>query len=447
LSSDGSRVLLANPNKMSWRWWDPARGKPIGAPMDGYALCLSPDARMVFTFFHPKRGTDPGIPYPGVRSHLVETETGLPLTPHWRECPDGAFNYKAGFTAGGKRLVFFSKGLAYKRDLIPEERSIADLQSLATALSRHRIDESESFVFVEDRACQKAWQGYQARRLPGDLAYSARQRYEWHVQAASDCLKAGMSGGALHHLDIALAHKPKSGLLHALRAQLWERLGDEARALADLDRAIALEPRWSIVWESRGWLHLRLAKLPQATADFARVVELGTDDQRIWQHLTLLYLTTGKAAEYLALCGKMLDRLEADDVRDRGWALQMLVLQPKAADPARLLAIGEEFFKDVRVDVPLAAAIACHRAGRPADAVAYLERFLKWGAPVERPLTGVDCAWAALIYRQAGRTKEAEDWSRRATAWRDKEGKSAAWAERVEFDLAFEELQAIRKSK
>jgi WD40 repeat protein/tetratricopeptide (TPR) repeat protein len=458
-SDDGAKVLLADRDKWQGRLWDPIQGRPYGPPVPASNEWLSPDARMVFATFHPllsegQLGRIMILPGGQERGHLVEAETGLPLTPQLTDIPSGDFL----FSADGKRLFFImTDGVIRKRELIAEERPCAELQNLAMVLSGHRIDESESIVSVDRATLKRAWQEHQAKHLPRDLAYTARERHEWHVQAALDCLNAqmwdgtihpdgGAWGGALLHLDIALRQRPDSGLLYSLRAQACENLGEDAKALADLDRAVSLEPRCRTLWENRGWLRLRLGNLPGAITDFARVVAIGTDDVRVWHHLALLYLSAGNTRAYRELCNKMLAGLKPEGDLDPDEVLYALVLQPGGMDPARLLAIAAKLKKEGWPS-PIAKypALAYHRAGNHAEAVAYLDRSFK---PQEVPgdrFSGADLAWIALIYHGAGRKAEAAAWHRHAATWRDKHRQDAEWAERAEFDLAFKELQALRK--
>jgi WD40 repeat protein len=249
-SDDGTRVLLVDNETMHARLWDPLRGRPEGPPVPGWNdWWLSPDARMVFSTYHPilVLGRSASIPGGQIRSHVVEAETGLPLTPVLGDIPVNNFL----FSADGKRLLFRMDHVVHRRELITEERSSTDLENLAMVLSRHRIDESEGFVVVDRPTLEKAWREHKARHLPRDTAYTTRERHEWHVQAARDCLEGQLWDGTIHrdlqawadarlHLDVALRQKPDSGLLHYLRARAWERVGYPARALTDLDKAIAL---------------------------------------------------------------------------------------------------------------------------------------------------------------------------------------------------------------
>jgi WD40 repeat protein len=456
-SDDGSRVLLTDSNRMQGRLWDPALGKPFGPPIPAHNEWeLSPDARMVFTPFHPQLSEGrfaPILIVPGgqLRSHLVEAETGLPLSPRLRDIPSGGFC----FSADGKRLLFLMDHVVHRRELIYEERSADDLKVLATVLSRHQIDESESSVLVDRPALEKAWQLHRANHPPRDMGYPPRERHEWHVQAALDCMYAqAWDGaihhdgqewdGALHHLDIALGQKAGSGMLHYLRAQVWENLGNDARALADLDRAVALEPRCRDVWEARAWLNLRRGNERQAAADFARILDIGTDEARVWHHAALLHLAAGKSGDYRALCTRMLDDLEPEGGLDPKVAAWTCALQTGAVEPARLMALVAGFEKNKTGRIPRSPALALHRAGKHADAAAYLGRYLKQQQDRAEPLTGADLAWAALIYHAAGQKKEADAWHGRAAAWRKKEARAADWGDRAEFDLVFQEVQKIR---
>jgi tetratricopeptide (TPR) repeat protein len=337
--------------------------------------------------------------------------------------------------------------IVHKRELLREERPIAELHNLAVALSRHQIDESESFVFADRATEQKAWEGYKAKAMPRDMAYTARQRYEWHVQAAVDCVTARAWDGALHHLGIALAQNPNSGMLHLLRAQAWQNIGDDAKALADLNRAAELEPRCRNIWETRGRLHVGLKKYTDATADFAKVIELGTDATPDWHLLALLYLTAGKTQEYRKLCAKMLDNLKPEGFLSPEDVLSTCALNPQTVDPARLFVIVAGMPRIDTGRIPRSPALAYHRAGKHAEAAAYLAAYLKQQQAVGEALTGAELAWAALIYRAAGWDDEAESWYQRALAWREKEGTAAAWLDRAECDLVLRELRSLRKSK
>src|SRR5262249_42819830 len=78
-SNDGAKVFLADWEMMQGQLWDPIRGKPSGPPLPGTNdWRLSPDARMVFA-----------------SSHLVEAETGLPLTPKLGDYPHNDFLFSA----------------------------------------------------------------------------------------------------------------------------------------------------------------------------------------------------------------------------------------------------------------------------------------------------------------------------------------------------------------
>jgi len=452
-SDDGARVFLEDSDKMRARLWDPLRGKPQGPPVQALnSWWLSPDARMEFAKLHPMQfdGSFPFNEQGG--SHLVEAETGLPLTPRLSESPNEFL-----FSADGKRLLFIMNYVVHRRELITEERSSGDLENLAVVLSQHRVDESESLVLVDRPTLQKAWQEHKSRHLLTDTAYAAREQYEWHVQAALDCLNAQFWDGAIHqdgqawggallHLDFALRQNPNSGLLHYLRSLVWENLGEDDRALADLDRAVTLEPRCRNLWESRGWLHLRLEKLPQATADFVRVIDIGTDEFRVWHHLALLYLSAGNIQPYHELCNRILAGLKPEGDLNPEELLLTCVLQPGAVDPSRLQAIIANLNRIELGPIPKSPALAYLRAGKHAEAVAYLERYFKQQDEVGEAHAGADLAWAALIYHKVGRQAEAETWHRRAADWRDKQRKTAEWAERAEFDLIFKEFEATRVS-
>jgi hypothetical protein len=123
------------------------------------------------------------------------------------------------------------------------------------------------------------------------------------------------------------------------------------------------------------------------------------------------------------------------------------VLEPGAADPARLAAIRAPFEKAGIGGIPKSPALAYHRAGQHAEATHYLVRYFDQQERFHFPLSGADLVWAALIWHRAGDKAEAETWRRRAAAWRDKQGKAAEWAERAEFDLAWKELDAARASE
>jgi WD40 repeat protein/tetratricopeptide (TPR) repeat protein len=397
-SDDGARVLLADFDRMQARLYDPLSGKPYGPPVPGMnSWWPSSDARMMFTTFHPQLSEGrfaPVLIVPGqqVRGHLIEVETGLPITPPLHDIPFGELR----FSADGKRLLFLMNYVVHRRELIVEERSSAALDCLNGQM--------------------------------GDGAIHSDAQ-DWK--------------GALLHLDIALRHNPRSGLLHHLRADVWESLGD-ARELADRDQAVALEPRCRNTWESRGWLHLRLGKLAEATEDFARVVDIGIDESRIWHHLALLYLTTGKTQAYRRLCDKILAELKPEGDLNPEEMLLTCALQPGAVEPARLEAIVSRLPKTDFGRIPRSPALGYSRVGKHAEAVAYLKRYIKQQETVSEPPSGADLAWAALIYHRAGRKAEAETWRRRAAAWRDRQEKSAEWADRAEFDLAWQELQALR---
>jgi WD40 repeat protein/tRNA A-37 threonylcarbamoyl transferase component Bud32/Tfp pilus assembly protein PilF len=429
-NDDGTRIVLSSTSTAETRVWDPVRGKPLGPPLAGTHVAHSPDASVVLVYHYSK-----DRPW---YARLQETETGLPLTPRWT----GLGNH-VHFQRDGKQITTLRDQLVYKRTLSVDERSITDLKAIAGALSRYQIDETGGFVFMDRPDFEKAWQSYRARRLPSDLAFTPRQRREWHAQAAVECLNAAALDGALHHLDILLRQEPDNALLHFMKARAYQGLANEDKAIAALTQAIASEPRCRKLWEDRGWLHLQRSDPARAAVDFARVIEIGTDDFSYWRHLALLYLVNGKQQEYVELCNKIFDRQKAEAIFDVQEVLPTLAWQPRAIDPARLLALvpaeqtAAEFVRRKLL------AIAHYRAGKYADAAANLHRALK----EHDNLQGADLVWAALIFHQAGRLKDAQAYRIRAETWRNKEGKTALWIQRAEFDHLFRELTEVSKGK
>jgi WD40 repeat protein/tetratricopeptide (TPR) repeat protein len=435
-SEDGKKIILTSTATREIRLWDPQQGKPLGPPLTGSLYLMSADTRMALLSFWPKKG-QPW--FAGSGSRVLQTETGLPLTPLGED-----FGNHTHFHANGKRITTITgEHLVRRYDLVREERSIDGLKTLAGALSRYQIDDTGGFVFMDRPAFEKTWEAFKAGRLPADIAFTPRQRREWHVQAALDCLGGTAWEGALYHLDIVLRQEPGNRILHSMRAQAWRYLGQEAKALTELDKAVALEPRCRKLWEDRAMLHLRLGEEAKAAVDFSKVVELGSDNFSYWQHLALLHLAMKKNDDYSKLCQQLLDNVKPQGFFEPAEVLATCGLQPKAVDPARLLALAPDAkIKEDFASLKL-AAIALFRAGKNAEASAIMERCMKQQAKDDYPpLAGADFAWAALIFHQAGQGKESEAWRRKGETWRDKEGKAAPWIYRAEFEHLSRELRA-----
>jgi hypothetical protein len=136
----------------------------------------------------------------------------------------------------------------------------------------------------------------------------------------------------------------------------------------------------------------------------------------------------------------MLSSLQSEGVPDANDVLWTCTLQPGAVPAARLLAVAD--LKKVELGpAPRTPIYVYLRTGKSAEAVAYLEWYLKRDEPGPGPLL----AWAALVYQQAGRKDEADTWRRRAAHWRDNESATADWAERAECDLLLREFQAAER--
>jgi len=155
-----------------------------------------------------------------------------------------------------------------------------------------------------------------------------------------------------------------------------------------------------------------------AIANFTQAIELGSKDVwGVWYPLALVHLSTGRTAEYRALCETLLERFGQSNDPDL-WVVNICKLAPDAvADPARPVQIAEKMLARDPHNADLVGILGenLYRKGDLDAAVPRLEASIRAASGV-----GVHCSlFLAMAYHRLGRTAEAHQFLNETTQWMD----------------------------
>jgi tetratricopeptide (TPR) repeat protein len=215
-----------------------------------------------------------------------------------------------------------------------------------------------------------------------------------------------------------------------------------------LDRLIHAEPT-ADHFDRRGQVHAALKKYDRAASDFAEASRLdpvaaGWRDSLVWYGAGLVCLASGDHAGYRRVCSERLKLIE----RQPGDAIEKLpdLVLLSDTDKADLSTLLGPLRKQT-ADYPksginwLQLAAVQFRLG-PVDA-AVLERAEEYARTAEAPLGWL---FLALIQNRAGRTAEARAWLARSIHWLEDDpvkARKRVWWQDLEVRLLRREVEAV----
>ena len=174
--------------------------------------------------------------------------------------------------------------------------------------------------------------------------------------------------GLLPDLDEAIFLDPQLVDAYRLRAETFEKLGDEDKALADWSRAIELRPYLPDAIRERARLYRKKHEPKRAVADFERLIELQPNNALAYHGLAGSWLTQGDEAKAIPALVAVLRwrpsgaKAILDDIAAHG--VELTRRWPD--DPGKKSAWYEQSLKAMRevVDAATAKKIGDALAGR-----------------------------------------------------------------------------------
>jgi tetratricopeptide (TPR) repeat protein len=282
------------------------------------------------------------------------------------------------------------------------------------------------------------------------VALAPRNADLWQKYARLQ-VERGRPAEAAELLGKALALRPRDTSLLAERGRLYARLRQWDRVAADFTealrlsgpnnspfsppnrvagelvgwpeafaRAVALHPGEASLWLARARYFASGSEWEKAAADYARFIpslepEPGDGN---WLEYAAVSLLAGHAASYDRVCAAAVARCGKTPDGYRGYVLARLcTLGPQtAADPPQLVRWVEP------ARAPGASAwhlhalgAACLRAGRPEEAVRWLEASRR--KDPNWPGQAMNAAFLALAHQRLGHAEEARHWRDQVDAW------------------------------
>jgi serine/threonine-protein kinase len=200
-------------------------------------------------------------------------------------------------------------------------------------------------------------------------AWSNRGNAHWCVGHAKEALAAYTK---------ALELDAKLTAAWNNRANAYWNLGQLDQAIADYSKALAVDPRHPKALPNRIRAYATLGQWANAAADYPRLLELDPNDHWRWYRAAALYLQIGDTEAYDRACWQMLERFgNTDHPAVAEQTAKTCLLAPGAVgDFDRVLKLADLAVKKNPSDrwILLTRGLVEYRAGRPADALAWLER-------------------------------------------------------------------------
>jgi tetratricopeptide (TPR) repeat protein len=255
------------------------------------------------------------------------------------------------------------------------------------------LEYREAIRLQPDRANAHHWLGtaLQEKRLVGDAIAAHREAVRLqpdealhHWWLASALQAKDLWEDAIDEYLVAICFQPDMALAHSGLGSALDKKGLVADAIAAYREASRLQPDSPGISFGLGGVHARVGQWGPAAAAFARGLEIDKDPNnlRAWYVGLPLLLAARDEAGYRRLCRQMLERFgQSKDLITAEWTAKTCALIPDAvADfkPVEQLAdrlvTGTEKHPSYRFFV-LVKALVEYRAGRPAEAVRWAERY------------------------------------------------------------------------
>jgi Flp pilus assembly protein TadD len=488
-SPDGRTILTGSTDKTA-RLWDPATGRPIGAPIvhpdQVNAVAFSPDGRTIVTGCSDKMarlwdaatGRPIGSPMwhlgrvnavafsPEGRSILTASQdmtarrwdaaSGRPLGPPMVH-PGGVGVQAAAFSPDGRTILTRSWYQAHLWDAAtgqplgpPMPHSLPSGRAAFGSAGRVLLMNDSRTVWrwgapaplPDDVPRLTAWiEATTGLELDEDGSIRVLDREAWLERRR----RLEQLGGPPPP-DASLRRDPiVFGLEPAARGDAWRERGRWDRAEAAYAEAARARPLNATVRDALVRWHVERGHLDRAVATLAEAVRLIPDDAQLREQLALVLLGAGDRVGWRGACAAALDRFgETTNPWTANHVAWACALGPEAtADPeapvrlAQLAVRGTGAGEKHAVLNTLGAAL--YRAGLCAEAINRLEE-----ANRLRGEEGLPSAWPflAMAHHRLGHRAEARRWLDRLREHRPSEDPARFWDE-LEVRLLRSEAEAV----
>jgi tetratricopeptide (TPR) repeat protein len=430
-SPDGTQVVTRAGDHTA-RVWDAASGRPVSPPLEHReaidAARFSPDGRHVVTLTASRS------------ARLWDATTGEPLSP-----PLGKGAQEVADDGDG-RLVTLNGGMPYLVcvwDVTPDTRPLDQLRVLAQVLSGSRLDDTGGLVPLDDEEYARAWQAVRASGGPSEEVLRQR-RLGWHAAEAARQEEADRWAAAVEHLSALIEAQPHRCGLYARRGRALRELRRWEPADADLTAAIERGEEDRRLWIGRGHARAEQARWKEAADDFARADAAG-----IYTAISLQATALIASGDWPAVRRFWASLLQNPRHEDVVWERNAIawagMLRPEAGLGVQplIVALRNDAAGDPkRADLRRTLGLASLRAGKPEDAVKWLDE----AVALQEPFAS---AWLllAMAHHRAGHADEAGKWLEKATDWLAAPGRldQLDWQERLALRLLREEAEALLK--
>lgn len=340
----------------------------------------------------------------GVR--VWDASTGHPVTPIL-SLPNGDH---ASINRDSRYLLTTGRKAAQLWSLVPDPRSIEDLQLLARLISGHQIDETAALVPSTPEAICDAWNVIQPKYAK-DATPPARAAVRWHQYAFPLAYENRDWTAAAWHLKRLFTLQPAGWRLHAKCGFAFGNLG---------------------LWKD-------------AAEEYSQATALGSDDVTDWSQVAMTRLKCGDVAEYRIVCAEMLRRFgESEDPEILADAIRAGVLASDAATGLEPLVNRLDHLPDddKRRDATLVGAVL-YRVGKFDQAVTRLTAAI----PSDVAETAV-MGWIflAMSHHRNGQNDEAKLWLAKANEWlghHQQAHDSQVWYESLPLELLLDEAMTL----
>ena len=193
----------------------------------------------------------------------------------------------------------------------------------------------------------------------------------------------GKPDQAIAALDEAIRLDPGSAFAYAERGFAYAALGDEKKATADWQKVMRVDPAFVDRDVARAELEARKSHWKEASEHLGRALRLNPDDDSQWQRQGFLLLKTGDIAAYHAHCREYLDRFgDPSQAGPCGQAIETALQRPDTVKDWGPIVEKMRQVVSLRPQTRVSMmALAEYRAGRPAEALPWVESAMAVDGP------------------------------------------------------------------
>lgn len=140
-----------------------------------------------------------------------------------------------------------------------------------------RLAPTESIIFIHRIEALKSGSSADKDRIRNaleDLIRISPDSCFGHLEMAVVLFMEGDFTTALKHTDTAIRCMPRMGVNYALRARIYDEIGEFGKSSADFATAITLDPYEASSYMSRAFCHMRRKEIASAEADYDKSISL-----------------------------------------------------------------------------------------------------------------------------------------------------------------------------